>query len=196
MPLSTKKQLHMEQRKKKVYRANTQNTANTDKTPETLPNNPIPAEAMEQLIRVMNDSPTIAKLNGTAWEIHALKPGTQWLIAEETCKIAAGENLSMGDVIKRFAVNLPAICRVLTLALLNDKQRINSNEYQEVYDTLLWGDYQLKDWATLLMEAINLIDIDFFFATTNAVQTVKTILQRKTTAAERELYRLAPNTAK
>lgn len=33
----------------------------------------------------------------------------------------------MGDVIKEFAVNLPAVAHVITLALLNDKDRIFSD---------------------------------------------------------------------
>ena len=107
------------------------------------------------------------------------------MIAEEACKIVKGENLSMGDVIKEFAVNLPSVAKVITLALLNDKDRINSDEYQQVYDQLLWGDYDIKDWATLLVEILNLLDVDFFFASTNVIQTVRNqALTRKTQAAE------------
>lgn len=149
------------------------------------PNSPLSDEAMEKLARIMNDSPTIVKLQGTEWQIHALKPGTQWLIAEEACKIVKGENMSMGDVIKEFATNLPSVAKVITLALLNDKERIKSEEYQHVYDQLLWGDYDIKDWATLLVEILNLLDVDFFFASTNVVQTVRSqALMRKKQAAE------------
>ena len=80
-------------------------------------------ESMERLARIMNDSPSIMKLHGTEWCIKGLKPGVQWLIAEQACRIVKGEKLSMGDVIKEFAVNLPAVAHVITLALLNDKER-------------------------------------------------------------------------
>lgn len=151
--------------------------------------------AIERLAQIMNDSPTIVKLRGTEWRIRALKPGTQWLIAEEACKITKNENLSMGDVVKEFAVNLPAVARVITLALLNDKERIKSDEYQKIYDQLLWGDYELKDWATLLVEILNLIDVDFFFASTNVIQTVRSqTLMRKKRAAELSLQ--GQNTAR
>ena len=149
------------------------------------PDSPVSDEALERLARLMNDSPTIKKLHGTTWEIHALKPGTQWLIAEEACKIVKQDNASMGDVIKQFATNMPAVCRCLALALLNRKEWIYGDEYQRVYDTLMWGDYDLKDWATLLFEVISLVDINFFFASTGAIQTVRAILNRKTTATER-----------
>ena len=152
------------------------------------PSTPISDKAMERLAQIMNDSPTRIKLQGTEWEIHALKPGTQWLVAEEACKIVNGENLSMGDVIKEFALNLPSVAKVITLALLNDKERIKSDEYQKVYDQLLWGDYDIKDWATLLVEILNLIDVDFFFASTNVIATVrKQALERKKQAAELSL---------
>lgn len=149
------------------------------------PSTPLSDVAMERLAQIMNDTPTIVRLQGTEWEIKALKPGTQWMIAEEACKIVKDENLSMGDVIKEFAVNLPSVAKVITLALLNDKDRINSDEYQQVYDQLLWGDYDIKDWATLLVEILNLLDVDFFFASTNVIQTVRNqALTRKTQAAE------------
>lgn len=172
-----------------VHRAKKKETQSSEiKENKIFPDSLLSDEAIERLARIMNDSPTIVKLQGTEWQIKALKPGTQWLIAEEACKITRGENLSMGDVIKEFATNLPAVARVITLALLNDKGRINSDEYQKVYDQLLWGDYNIKDWATLLVEILNLIDVDFFFASTNVVQTVRNqTLMRKRQAAELSL---------
>lgn len=157
-------------------------------------NKRVPDEDMERLARIMNDSPSIKKLHGTVWAITGLKPGVQWLIAEQGCKIVKGEKLSMGDVIKEFAVNLPAVVHVITLALLNDKERIFSDyekkelseEYHQVYDLLMWGEYDMKDWALLLGEILNLISTDFFFESTNVIQTVREMtLTRKMTKAER-----------
>lgn len=150
------------------------------------PQDPVSNEAMEKLVRIMNDTPTIVSLKGTKWEIRGLKPGTQWMIAEEACKIAKNESMSMGDVLKEFAVNMPCVCRVLALAMLNDKERIEK-EYQELYDTLLWGDFAIKDWAKLLFEVLQLIDVDFFFASTNVIATFRdTTLQRKMTRTEQK----------
>ena len=151
------------------------------------PNTPVSDNSMARLARLMNDSPTMMKLHGTEWEIHALKPGTQWLIAEEACKIVDRENMAMGDVLKQFAVNLPSVCRTLTLALLNDKQRIHGEEYKEVYELLMWGEYDMKDWAVLLAEILNLVDVDFFFASTNVVKTLRrNTLDRKMTMEEQK----------
>lgn len=151
------------------------------------PKTPVSDNSMARLARLMNDSPTMMKLHGTEWEIHALKPGTQWLIAEEACKIVDRENMAMGDVLKQFAVNLPSVCRTLTLALLNDKQRIHSEEYKEVYELLMWGEYDMKDWAVLLAEILNLVDVDFFFASTNVVKTLRrNTLDRKMTMEEQK----------
>lgn len=180
-----------------VYRAEKRNTgkAEAEKAKQIEPGTPLSEEAMARLAQIMNDTPTIVKLKGTEWSIRALKPGTQWLIAEEACKILKKENLSMGDVIKEFASNLPSVAKVIALALLNDKERINSEEYSEVYDNILWGDYSLENWATLLVEILNLIDVDFFFASTNVIQTVRSqVLMRKTRAAE--LCRQEQNTVR
>lgn len=155
---------------------------------KTQPNSPLSDEAMQRLAQIMNDSPTIVKLQGTEWKITALKPGTQWLIAEEACKIVKEEKMAMGDVVKEFAKNLPSVAKVITLALLNDKKRINSEEYQIVFDQLMWGEYKAKDWVTLLVEILNLLEVDFFFASTNVIQTVRNqALGRKKQAAELSL---------
>lgn len=142
-------------------------------------------EAMERLAKLMSDTPTLKKLHGTEWEIRALKPGTQWLIAEEACKVVKKENLAAGDVLKEFAKNLPSVCRALTLALLNDKGKIYGEEYTQVYDTLMWGEYRMEDWSALLMEVVSLLDVDFFFASTAVIETVRQrTLGRKETMRE------------
>lgn len=155
---------------------------------------PVSDESMERLAKIMNDSPSLVKLHGTEWSITGLKPGVQWLIAEQACKVVKGEKSSMGDVIREFATNLPAVVHVITLALLNDKDRIFSDygkrelsdEYRQVYDLLMWGEYDMKDWALLLGEVLNLISTDFFFESTNVIQTVREMtLTRKMTKAER-----------
>lgn len=158
------------------------------------PSVPVSDDSMERLARIMNDSPTIIKLYGTEWEIRALRPGTQWLIAEEACKIVKQENVTMGDVIRLFAVNMPSVTRVITLALLNNKKDIYGERYQQVYDTLMWGEYNIKDWAVLLSEILNLIDVDFFLASTNVVKILRqNTLDRKTTMEEQRQYLHARN---
>jgi len=150
---------------------------------------------MERLAQIMNDSPTILKLHGTEWAIRGLKPAVQWLISEEACKVVKGEKLSMGDVLKEIATNMSSVVNILTLALLNEKnrifddyeKRIYSQEYKAVRDMLLWGDYSARDWAILLSEILQLIDVNFFFESTNVIKTVREMtLTRRTTKAEAE----------
>lgn len=147
---------------------------------------PVSDDSMERLAKIMNDSPTVLKLKGTEWEIRGLKPAVQWMIAEEACKIVKGEKQAMGDVIREFANNLPSVAKVITLALLNDKKRIEDKDwFQKVYDELMWGDYEIRDWAVLLAEILKMIDIDFFFESTNVVQMIrKMTLDRKMTRKE------------
>ena len=76
---------------------------------------------------------------------------------------------------------------MLTLALLNDKEKIYGKQYDEVYELLMWGDFKIKDWAMFLSEILNLIDVDFFFASINAVKTLRqNTLDRKTTREEQK----------
>lgn len=142
----------------------------------------------------MNDSPTIVKMGKTEWPIKALRPGTQWLIAEESCKILKAEKGNMNDVIRQFAVNIPSVVKVITLAILNDKNRIFkdyrnkqfSDEYQSVYDTIMW-ETNPDNWISLLVEIINMLSLDYFFQSTNAIAAVREMaLGRKTKMEERK----------
>lgn len=142
-------------------------------------------DAMERLAQIMTDSPSLVKLANTEWAITALKPAVQWEIAKVACEIHKKENATYGDVLKGFAVNLPAVVRVMTLALLNDKERIE-NEYDKVYDTLMW-ESNPSEWAGLLFEVLNLQDIGFFLQITQVVEMFRqTTLQRKKTMDEQK----------
>ena len=140
----------------------------------------ISADAMERLAKVMNDTPTIVKMSNTEFAITALKPGTQWLIAEESCKIMKAEQGNFKDVIKQFAINIPSVVHVITLAILNDKIRIfedyksrkYSEEYQSVYDTIMW-ETSPDNWLSLLVEIMNMLSMDYFFQSTNAVAMIR-----------------------
>lgn len=135
---------------------------------------------MERLAKVMNDTPTIVKMSNTEFAITALKPGTQWLIAEESCKIMKAEQGNFKDVIKQFAVNIPSVVHVITLAILNNKNRIfedyksrkYSEEYQSVYDTIMW-ETSPDNWLSLLVEIMNMLSMDYFFQSTNAVAMIR-----------------------
>lgn len=140
----------------------------------------ISADAMERLAKVMNDTPTIVKMSNTEFAITALKPGTQWLIAEESCKIMKAEQGNFKDVIKQFAINIPSVVHVVTLAILNDKNRIfedyksrkYSEEYQSVYETIMW-ETSPDNWLSLLVEIMNMLSMDYFFQSTNAVAMIR-----------------------
>jgi hypothetical protein len=145
---------------------------------------PVSDESMERLAQVMNNSPSLAKLAGTEWEIRALHPAVQWHIAEQACKVHNVEKATFGDVLDGMAKNLPIVVDILTYALLNDKERIK-NEYKMVYEKLMWESNQ-SEWANLLLEVLNLLDVNFFFATTKTVMIFRDLsLQRKKTTEER-----------
>ena len=158
-------------------------------------------EAQERLIEIMNDSPHVQSFNGTKWEVHALKPGTQWLIAQEAISIQKAESANFEDVIKQFAVNTPSVAKVITLALLNDRARIFANgrdgefseEYNKTYDTIMWDTSQ-EFWLGLLVDVIQMLDIEVFFSITSSIQILRQrLLERKTTMEERKALSPAPS---
>lgn len=181
-----------------VYRSKKKKENGSEFAPkrkEVTPKTPISEDSMERLVRLMNDSPTLVKFANTEWAIRSLRMGTQWLIAEHACQIIKREGMALGDIIKEFALVLPEVAHCITLALLNDRDRIFYNyetkelspEYNQVYDTLLWGNCDAKEWAMFLAEIFNLIDTSFFFQSTNVIETIRqTTLARKTTKTERE----------
>lgn len=161
-------------------------------------------DAMTRLAQVMNDSPTIVKMANTEWAIKALRPATQWLIAEESLKIQKSEEGNFTDVIKQFAQNIPSVVKVLTLAILNDKKRIYgdntngefSDEYRAVYDTIMW-ETDSQSWIGLLVEIMNMLSLDYFFASTNAIAMIREMaLGKKMTMEEQKQSLAAPNTAR
>ena len=135
-------------------------------------------DSMERLVRVMTDAPSLVKLANAGWEVRALKPAVQWEIAKIACEIHKAENATYGDVLKGFATSLPDVVRVITLALLNDKKRIEE-EYDTVYDTLMW-ESNPSEWANVLLEILNLQDIGFFLQITQVTEIFRqSTLQRK-----------------
>lgn len=142
----------------------------------------------------MNDSPRLKSFDGTQWEIKALKPGTQWMIAQEAISIDKAESSNYGDVVKQFAVNIPSVVKVITLALLNDRRKIFANgqdgeyssEYHSMYETLMW-DTKQSSWLSLLLEILSMLDIECFFSTTSSITILRQkLLERKTTMEEQK----------
>lgn len=138
---------------------------------------PASLDAQERLVKIMNDSPSIIKLANTEWEIKPLRNGTQWLIAEEVCKIEGIENKTAGEAFVGLTKSMPSVIRIITLALLNDKDRIE-NEYDSVYETIQWESTN-RDWAKLLQEIFLRIDVGFFFQITDAVKMLKDLTTEK-----------------
>ena len=125
---------------RKVFRVSDEDTQQQEV--QAIPQ--VSDDAMRRLAEIMNNTPTIVKLNGTEWEITGLKPAVQWLICEKVCDIVKEEKAvcdGYEDAIKIMAKSLPTTAHCLTLAMLNDKHRIfddydrkiYSREFQETY---------------------------------------------------------------
>lgn len=144
-------------------------------------------EAQKKLAEILNDTPHFVNLDGTEYAVTRLKNGTQYLICEEAVNIAMKENAVFGDVMKCFAVNMPSIIKVLTLVLLNDKNRIYkdgcqrngfSDEYHATYDTLMWEVGQ-ESLASLLFEALSMLDVNFFLTSSEIVKTMREMMTKR-----------------
>lgn len=152
-------------------------------------------DAQERLAEILNDSPRLVSLNGTEWEIRALRMGTQYLIAQEVIKINKTESATFGDIVKQFAVNIPSVLKILTFALLNDKNKIfkngNENEgfselYEATYNTLAW-ECEVSEFGNILLETLQLLDVSFFTQATHIVEMFKTATTaRRTTTKEQK----------
>lgn len=133
--------------------------------------------AQLRLAEIMNDSARTIKLGEREFQIKALRAGTQWMVAQEACKIAKA-NDEFGDVIKRFAENIPLVARVLTLVILNDKDKINGKEYQDLYDYIMW-ETPRHEWISVLVECLQMLDLESFFLITGATDNFRTMTMTK-----------------
>ncbi|MBQ4010877.1 MAG: hypothetical protein II604_09245 [Bacteroidales bacterium] len=144
-------------------------------------------EAQCRLAEIMNNTPHIVNLEGTRFAITRLKYGTQYLICEEAIKVAKGENMAFGDIMKQLATNTPSIFKIITLAVLNNKERIFKNgdelhgfseEFEATYNTLMWDVTNDEGIVTMLMEILKMIDVGFFLTTSEAVKTMRQMMTK------------------
>ncbi|MBQ2395491.1 MAG: hypothetical protein II304_00435 [Bacteroidales bacterium] len=151
-------------------------------------------EAQERLVEILTDSPRIVSLNGSEWAIKALRMGTQYLIAKKVIEIKRAEDNTFGDIIQQFAVNIPAVIEIITLALLNDKNKIFKNgvdggEYSELYETtyqtLMW-ECKVEDFGNLLLEILQLIDTNFFMESCRILEMFKMSTTARTKMTEQK----------
>lgn len=171
-----------------MIKADNKNKKKTESKNNNFDN--VSLDAQERLAEILNDSPHIVSLNGTEWEIKSLRMGTQWLIANKCIQVAKVESANFGDIVKQFAVNIPAVIEVLVLALLNDKKKIfkngNENEgysdlYQATYDTLLW-ECKTEEFGQIFLETLQLIDVSFFMESQRMLHIFRemTLTRKKT----------------
>lgn len=172
-------------------------TKNESKMRVATKNDPstVSLDAQERLAEILSDSPRLVSLNGTEWEIRALRMGTQYLIAQEVIKINKVENATYGDIVKQFAVNIPSMLKILTLVLLNDKKKIFrdgdetngfSELYEATYNTLAW-ECNVSEFGNIFLESLQLLDVGFFMESCRIVEIFKAATTaRRTTILEQK----------
>jgi hypothetical protein len=162
---------------------------------EAIEQKGVSLDSQARLAEILNDSPRLVSLNGTEWEVRALRMGSQWLICQEAIKICKANEQTFGDIIRQFAVNIPSVVKVLVIALLNDKNKIfkDGNERNELsdlfkntYDTLMW-ECDTSHFGNILLEVLQLVDIDFFEASHRILDIFReTTMTRKNQTLEQK----------
>ena len=151
-------------------------------------------DAQQRLAEILNDSPRIVSLNGTEWEVRALRMGTQWLMAQKIIEIDKSESGTFGDVMKHFAVNIPAVLDIITLCLLNDRHKIYkdgeptkgfSELYRATRNTLEW-DCDVSQFGQLLFEVFQMIDVSFFTEALDMLQIFRAKVTEKKRMRKKE----------
>ena len=144
-------------------------------------------DAQATLAEIMNNTPHKVNLEGTTYALTRLKKGTEMLICEEAIKVAKGENMAFGDIMKQLATNTPSIMRIITLAMLNDKNRIYkdgnelsgfSEEFEATYNTLMWDVTDDNGIIEILMEILKMIDVRFFLTYSEVVKNLRNSMTR------------------
>lgn len=151
-------------------------------------------DAQQRLAEILNDSPRLVSLNGTPWEVRALRMGTQWLMAQKIIEIDKSETGTFGDVMRHFAVNIPAVLDILTLCLLNDRYKIYqdgeptkgfSDLYRATRSTLEW-DCDVSQFGNLLFEVFQMIDVSFFTEALDMLQIFRATVTEKKRMRKKE----------
>ena len=151
-------------------------------------------DAQQRLAEILNDSPRLVSLNGTPWEVRALRMGTQWLMAQKIIEIDKSETGTFGDVMRHFAVNIPAVLDILTLCLLNDRHKIYqdgeptkgfSDLYRATRNTLEW-DCDVSQFGNLLFEVFQMIDVSFFTEALDMLQIFRATVTEKKRMRKKE----------
>lgn len=165
------------------------------RTKKDTSNKQVTLDAQARLAEILNDSPRLVSLNGTEWEIRALRMGSQWLICQEAIKICKANEQTFGDIMRQFAVNIPSVIKVLVIALLNDKNKIFkdgiesnglSDLFKATYDTLMW-ECNTSQFGNILLEVLQLVDVDFFEASHRILEIFReTTMTRKNQTLEQK----------
>ena len=111
-------------------------------------------------------------------------------------KIDKLESATYGDVVKQFAENMPSVVKVITLAVLNDRNKIFKNGreddgfsdlYKATYDTIAW-DGNVNEYGNLLLEILQMLDISFFLESHRILEMFRaaTMTRKKSQTAEQK----------
>jgi hypothetical protein len=80
---------------RKVVKGTGESKKKASKKLEEKVETPVSIDSQARLAEILTDSPRLVSLNGTEWEVRALRMGTQWLIAQKAIEVNKAESATM-----------------------------------------------------------------------------------------------------
>lgn len=144
-------------------------------------------EAQNRLAKILADGFTIEKCAGTEWEIRPLRMGTEYLIVNEICEMNIENGAKYGDVLHELKNSMPTLWNVITLILLNDKNKIYQNgDTSKGFSELFYKTRTTVEWyankeemSSILLTTLQLIDVSFFMEALDMLQIFRASVTEK-----------------
>jgi hypothetical protein len=129
-------------------------------------------ENKARLAEIVTDEKTIVKVGDNEYEIGALTYYAKWQISSRITKLELAD-AQLSTLIQSMAVNLPLLAEILGIAILRDRQKIETG-----LDGLKWDIMDCAntlDWHNLLITIIKKLDTGFFFTLTELVRGINSM---------------------
>lgn len=126
---------------------------------------------------VLLNSPTKITIGGKDYMITAMCPWVSWRLSASINSVQRAE-ATIDSLIGALANNIPVLAEVIAIAILNDKQRIETELEDLKMELLLSKDYYC--WMDAIKIIFEKIDFGFFFLITKQIEQLSTMATKMT----------------
>ena len=159
-----------------------------------------PQEVKNDILKIINDSPTLVKLGDKEYKCTNMK----FYTLNRICQIASKfhhDGVDKGDkLVKALCTDIDAMCEILAVILCNHlfvpdrlKRLDDVNEVMSYNDRLVCymkakimnSTYDVGQWAAIIIGAFKSIDLSsFFFLTESVSQLTDSMTQKRTMSSQ------------